>query len=75
MHCAKSETECIMLVISFFRLKLEEQVGEGAFGRVVKATATGITNRTEPLTVAVKMLKGKIKASIKFLTATICRHY
>ena len=25
-----------MLIISFLRLKLEEQVGEGAFGRVVK---------------------------------------
>lgn len=70
--------------ISFFRLKLEEQVGEGAFGHVVKATATGIANRTEPLTVAVKMLKGKITSfrtiksnfvSIKVLTSTICKHY
>ena len=32
-------------------------MGEGAFGRVVKATATGIEN--EPKTVAVKMLKGE----------------
>ena len=48
----------MQLSYEYFRLKLEEQVGEGAFGRVVKATATGIANRTEPLTVAVKMLKG-----------------
>ena len=59
-----------MLIISFLRLKLEEQVGEGAFGRVVKATATGIANRTEPLTVAVKMLKGKI-TSIKTIKSTL----
>ncbi len=47
--------------VSCFRLKLEEQVGEGAFGRVMRATATGIGNKNDPLTVAVKMLKGELR--------------
>ena len=50
-----------MLFFSSFhnRLQLGEPLGEGAFGRVVKAIATGVQSRTEPSTVAVKMLKGK----------------
>ncbi len=40
------------------RLRLGDQVGEGAFGRVIKAEALGISGRTDSLTVAVKMLKG-----------------
>ena len=34
-------------------------LGQGAFGRVVKAEAIGIVEHVDVLTVAVKMVKGK----------------
>lgn len=40
-------------------LVLSEILGEGAFGRVVKAEAFGLNNMPNTLTVAVKMLKGE----------------
>uniref|UniRef100_A0AAY4ANK7 receptor protein-tyrosine kinase n=1 Tax=Denticeps clupeoides TaxID=299321 RepID=A0AAY4ANK7_9TELE len=39
------------------RLKLEKPLGEGAFGKVMQASAFGINNATGCTTVAVKMLK------------------
>ncbi|KAL3210539.1 hypothetical protein MRX96_037015 [Rhipicephalus microplus] len=39
------------------RLKLGRTLGQGAFGRVVKAQAVGLGEEGQPLTVAVKMLK------------------
>jgi hypothetical protein len=43
---------------SFIRLLLGKLLGEGAFGMVVKAEATGIGGKPGTTTVAVKMLKG-----------------
>lgn len=40
-------------------LVLSEILGEGAFGRVVKAEAIGLNNLPNSVIVAVKMLKGK----------------
>ena len=40
-------------------LVLHETVGEGAFGKVVRATADGIIAKGVKSTVAVKMLKGE----------------
>ena len=40
-------------------LVLSDILGEGAFGRVVKAEAIGLNNMSNTVTVAVKMLKGK----------------
>ena len=40
-------------------LVLSEILGEGAFGRVVKAEAIGLNNLPNSVTVAVKMLKGE----------------
>uniref|UniRef100_W5L4K5 receptor protein-tyrosine kinase n=1 Tax=Astyanax mexicanus TaxID=7994 RepID=W5L4K5_ASTMX len=39
------------------RLQLEKPLGRGAFGKVMQASAFGITNSTNCTTVAVKMLK------------------
>jgi len=39
------------------KLTLGDQIGSGAFGRVVKATADGILNKNEKTSVAVKMVK------------------
>lgn len=36
-------------------------LGQGAFGRVVKAEAIGIVEYVDVLSVAVKMVKGKLK--------------
>ena len=36
-------------------------LGQGAFGRVVKAEAIGIVEYVDVLSVAVKMVKGKYK--------------
>lgn len=41
------------------RLVVGDFLGEGNFGRVHKAFATGLNGRLEPMVVAVKMLKGK----------------
>ena len=41
------------------KLLIGESLGEGAFGKVVKADAHGIMRPEVPATVAVKMLKGK----------------
>ena len=41
------------------RIKTECLLGEGAFGRVVRATVTDLPNQPGVHTVAVKMLKGK----------------
>ena len=35
-------------------------LGQGAFGRVVKAEAIGIVEHVDVLSVAVKMVKGKV---------------
>ena len=40
-------------------IRLQEVLGEGAFGRVVKAEVVGMPNMPFRLNVAVKMLKGK----------------
>ncbi len=40
------------------RLRLGRTLGQGAFGRVVKAEAIGLENENSSTTVAVKMLKG-----------------
>lgn len=40
--------------------QLGKVIGQGAFGRVIKAEATGIIAGEEVTTVAVKMLKGNI---------------
>ena len=40
------------------QLVLSDVLGEGAFGRVIKAKAIGLNNMPDTLTVAVKMLKG-----------------
>ena len=40
-------------------LVLSEILGEGAFGRVVRAEAIGLNGMPNMLTVAVKMLKGE----------------
>ena len=40
-------------------LVLSDILGEGAFGRVVKAEAIGLNNTSNTVTVAVKMLKGE----------------
>ena len=40
------------------QLVLSDVLGEGAFGRVMKAKAIGLNNMPDTLTVAVKMLKG-----------------
>ncbi|KAL1438151.1 hypothetical protein MTO96_048242 [Rhipicephalus appendiculatus] len=45
------------------RLKLGRTLGQGAFGRVVKAQAIGIGDQGKPLTVAVKMLKERADMS------------
>ncbi|XP_064481699.1 vascular endothelial growth factor receptor 1-like isoform X2 [Ornithodoros turicata] len=45
------------------RLKLGRTLGQGAFGRVVKAEAIGLGPNGEPLTVAVKMLKERADTS------------
>lgn len=37
----------------------QEQLGEGAFGIVMKATAYGLNDKPSQCTVAVKMIKGK----------------
>ena len=39
-------------------LRFSETLGEGAFGIVKKAEATGLPGRPDSTTVAVKMLKG-----------------
>ena len=39
------------------KLNLGDQIGSGAFGRVVKADALGIVNKHETTPVAVKMVK------------------
>ena len=39
------------------KLNLGDQIGSGAFGRVVKADALGIINKHETTPVAVKMVK------------------
>ena len=39
------------------QLVLGDVLGEGAFGRVVSATAHGICGQSGPTTVAIKMLK------------------
>ena len=41
------------------QLTLKEQLGEGAFGLVVRADAVGLPNLPARCSVAVKMLKGK----------------
>lgn len=38
---------------------LQETIGEGAFGTVMKATAYGLTGKPSQYTVAVKTLRGK----------------
>ena len=43
-------------------LILGSVLGEGEFGRVVKAEAYGIVSKKTTTTVAVKMLKGKLMA-------------
>ena len=40
-------------------LVMSEILGEGAFGRVVRAEAIGLNGMPNMLTVAVKMLKGE----------------
>ncbi|KAK8763362.1 hypothetical protein V5799_034024 [Amblyomma americanum] len=45
------------------RLKLGRTLGQGAFGRVVKAEAIGLGPSGQPLTVAVKMLKERADMS------------
>lgn len=45
------------------RLKLGRTLGQGAFGRVVKAEAIGLGDRGQSLTVAVKMLKERADVS------------
>ncbi|XP_077559464.1 vascular endothelial growth factor receptor 1-like [Haemaphysalis longicornis] len=45
------------------RLKLGRTLGQGAFGRVVKAEAIGLGGRGQSLTVAVKMLKERCDVS------------
>lgn len=45
------------------RLKLGRTLGQGAFGRVVKAEAIGLGLNGQPLTVAVKMLKERADMS------------
>lgn len=45
------------------RLKLGRTLGQGAFGRVVKAEAIGLGDQGQPLTVAVKMLKERADMS------------
>lgn len=40
------------------RLRLGRTLGQGAFGRVVKAEAIGLESENSSTTVAVKMLKG-----------------
>ena len=59
-HCFGSDDTCSITVDFLCRVKLEEQIGEGAFGRVVKAVAADVGGKIEPQIVAVKMLKGKI---------------
>ena len=39
------------------KLELGDQIGSGAFGRVLKATADGIVTKNEKTQVAVKMVK------------------
>lgn len=46
------------------QLHLGNQLGVGAFGIVVKATALGIISNEEETTVAVKMVKGKAKHEV-----------
>ena len=45
--------------LACFRLLLGKPLGEGAFGLVMRAEASGL-NKAQTTTVAVKMLKGKI---------------
>ena len=45
------------------QVKIMKVIGEGAFSQVAKATAWNIRGDEEYTTVAVKMLKGRIKKS------------
>ena len=53
--------------VDFDSLALEQELGKGAFGRVVKARLSSspywLRGTTMPMTVAVKMLKGKLSTS------------
>ena len=46
------------ILLCCHRLTLGKQLGEGAFGMVIKGEAVGIGGKNGPTTVAVKMLKG-----------------
>lgn len=41
-------------------IEMKEKLGEGAFGQVMKGMLYSLQNKPQQLTVAVKMLKGKI---------------
>ena len=53
------------------QLTLKEQLGEGAFGLVVRADAVGLSNLPARCSVAVKMLKGKRYHSHSFVRVSL----
>ncbi|KAM9436218.1 vascular endothelial growth factor receptor 1 isoform 2-T2 [Clarias gariepinus] len=56
-HCDRLQYDAEKWEFPQERLQLEKPLGRGAFGRVMQASAFGISNSTGCTTVAVKMLK------------------
>jgi len=50
-------------------------LGQGAFGRVVKAEAIGIVDHVDVLSVAVKMVKGRNTGGLVTLAVNTCLSY
>ncbi|KAI5627449.1 vascular endothelial growth factor receptor 1 isoform 1 precursor [Silurus asotus] len=62
-HCERLQYDAEKWEFPQERLQLEKPLGRGAFGKVMQASAFGISNSTGCTTVAVKMLKEGATAS------------